>query len=155
MEHWEYLKPDGLRFVWDDTLFRPGTDSFLLSSLPQLSAGLRVCDLGCGTGLLRLLLLQRQPELTVTGVDIQPAAAALARAGRRGKRPDGPAAHLQCIDLRQVRQHLPAGAFDLVVCNPPYYPPGSGRRLLPDSALPHCPLRSAAALWRISAPPQS
>ena len=48
MEHWEYLKPDGLRFVWDDTLFRPGTDSFLLSSLPKLSAGLRVCDLGCG-----------------------------------------------------------------------------------------------------------
>ena len=45
MEHWEYLKPDGLRFVWDDTLFRPGTDSFLLSSLPKLSAGLRVCDL--------------------------------------------------------------------------------------------------------------
>ena len=53
MEHWEYLKPDGLRFVWDDTLFRPGTDSFLLSSLPKLSAGLRVCDLGCGTGLLQ------------------------------------------------------------------------------------------------------
>ena len=40
VEHWEYLKPDGLRFVWDDTLFRPGTDSFLLSSLPKLSAGL-------------------------------------------------------------------------------------------------------------------
>ena len=72
MEHWEYLKPDGLRFVWDDTLFRPGTDSFLLSSLPKLSAGLRVCDLGCGTGLLGLLLLQRQSELTVTGIDIQP-----------------------------------------------------------------------------------
>ena len=71
MEHWEYLKPDGLRFVWDDTLFRPGTDSFLLSSLPKLSAGLRVCDLGCGTGLLGLLLLQRQSELTVTGIDIQ------------------------------------------------------------------------------------
>ena len=68
MEHWEYLKPDGLRFVWDDTLFRPGTDSFLLSSLPKLSAGLRVCDLGCGTGLLGLLLLQRQSELTITGL---------------------------------------------------------------------------------------
>ena len=76
MEHWEYLKPDGLRFVWDDTLFRPGTDSFLLSSLPKLSAGL----------------------LT-----------------------------FQCIDLRQVRQHFSTGSFDLVVCNPPYYPPASGK----------------------------
>lgn len=73
MEHWEYLKPDGLRFVWDDTLFRPGTDSFLLSSLPKLSAGLRVCDLGCGTGLLGLLgSWQRQSELTVTGSRYSP-----------------------------------------------------------------------------------
>ena len=69
MEHWETLKPGGLRFVWEDGLFRPGTDSFLLSSLPRLTAGLRVCDLGCGTGLLGLLLLQRQWALTVTGID--------------------------------------------------------------------------------------
>lgn len=126
MEHWEYLKPDGLRFVWDDTLFRPGTDSFLLSSLPKLSAGLRVCDLGCGTGLLGLLLLQRQSELTVTGVDIQPAAVALAeRAAAENCLTDR--LTFQCIDLRQVRQHFSTGSFDLVVCNPPYYPPACGK----------------------------
>ena len=126
MEHWEYLKPDGLRFVWDDTLFRPGTDSFLLSSLPKLSAGLRVCDLGCGTGLVGLLLLQRQSELTVTGIDIQPAAVALAeRAAAENRLTDR--LTFRCIDLRQVRQHFSTGSFDLVVCNPPYYPPASGK----------------------------
>ena len=57
MEHWEALCPGGYRFVYDDTLFRPGTDTFLLSSLPRLKPGLRVCDLGCGTGLLGLLLI--------------------------------------------------------------------------------------------------
>lgn len=126
VEHWEYLKPDGLRFVWDDTLFRPGTDSFLLSSLPKLSAGLRVCDLGCGTGLLGLLLLQRQSELTITGIDIQPAAVALAeRAAAENRLTDR--LTFRCIDLRQVRQHFSTGSFDLVVCNPPYYPPASGK----------------------------
>ena len=126
VEHWEYLKPDGLRFVWDDTLFRPGTDSFLLSSLPKLSAGLRVCDLGCGTGLLGLLLLQRQSELTITGIDIQPAAVALAeRAAAENRLTDR--LTFQCIDLRQVRQHFSTGSFDLVVCNPPYYPPACGK----------------------------
>ena len=126
VEHWEYLKPDGLRFVWDDTLFRPGTDSFLLSSLPKLSAGLRVCDLGCGTGLLGLLLLQRQSELTVTGIDIQPAAVALAeRAAAENRLTDR--LTFRCIDLRQVRQHFSTASFDLVVCNPPYYPPASGK----------------------------
>ena len=61
MEHWEFLCRGGYRFVYDDALFPPGTDTFLLSSLPRLKAGMKVCDLGCGTGLLALLLLQRQP----------------------------------------------------------------------------------------------
>ena len=52
MEHSESLRPGGYRFFYDDALFRPGTDSFLLSSLPRLKPGLRVCDLGSGTGLL-------------------------------------------------------------------------------------------------------
>ena len=126
MEHWEALKPGGLRFVWEDGLFRPGTDSFLLSSLPRLTAGLRVCDLGCGTGLLGLLLLQRQPDLHVTGVDIQPRAIALAE---KAAVENGLTDRLmfQCADLRQIRHGFPTGRFDLAVCNPPYYPPGSGK----------------------------
>ena len=36
MEHWELFKPGGLRFVWVDGLFPPGTDSFLLSAFPRL-----------------------------------------------------------------------------------------------------------------------
>ena len=126
MEHWEYLKPGGLRFVWEDALFRPGTDSFLLSSLPRLSAGLRVCDLGCGTGLLGLLLLQRQPDLRVTGIDIQAPAISLAE---QAAVKNGLADRLtfRCADLRQARQYFPTGSFDLTVSNPPYYVPGSGK----------------------------
>ena len=126
MEHWEYLKPGGYRFVYDDTLFPPGTDTFLLSSLPRLKAGTKVCDLGCGTGLLSLLLLQRQPDLFVTGVEIQAAAAALARkaASENGLEDRF---SVCCADLREIRSHFPTGSFDLVVCNPPYYPPSSGR----------------------------
>ena len=77
MEHWERFCPGGLRFVYEDALFRPGTDSFLLGSFPRLRPGLRVCDLGCGTGLLSLLLLQRQRALAVTGVEILPRAVEL------------------------------------------------------------------------------
>lgn len=126
MEHWEQLCPTGLRIVYDDALFRPSTDSFLLSSLPRLKAGLRVCDLGCGTGLLGLLLLQRQPQLTVTGIELNEAAAAL---GCRCAAENGVADRLTIHhgDLRAVRSLFPAGSFDLVVCNPPYYPAQSGR----------------------------
>lgn len=154
MEHWESLSPGGLRFVYEDTLFRPGTDTFLLSSLPRLRPGLRVCDLGCGTGLLSLLLLQRQRELRITGIDILPEAVALARraAAENGLE--------DCLtfhrgDLRTFP--LPAGSFDLAVCNPPYYSAGSGA--LPEDAARRaarsegsCPLpelcRTAARLVR-------
>ena len=47
MEHWEILAPGGYRFVYNDALFRPSTDTFLLASLPRLKPGLRVCDLAC------------------------------------------------------------------------------------------------------------
>lgn len=126
MEHWERLRPGGYHFVYDDILFRPGTDTFLLSSLPRLKAGLRVCDLGCGTGLLGLLLMQRQQGLCVTGVDIQESAVQLAE---RAAKKNGLADQLTFRhgDLRQIRTLLRAGSFDLVVSNPPYYPPGSGK----------------------------
>ena len=136
LEHWESLCPGGLSFVYDDALFRPGTDSFLLGSFPRLKPGARVCDLGSGTGLLGLLLLQRQRELTVTGVELLPEAVQLAEeaAARNGL-----ADRLACRqgDLRDIRRLLPAGNFDLVVSNPPYYPVGAGH--LPEAE----PLRSA------------
>lgn len=120
MEHWELLKT--LEFCWSDELFRPGLDSFLLASLPRLRTGLRVCDLGCGTGLLSLLLLQREGGLDVTGVDILPEAVALAGKAVTRNHLEG---RLRFIE-GDLREALPAGGFDLAVCNPPYYPIQSG-----------------------------
>ena len=125
MEHWEALTPGGYRFGYNDVLFRPGTDTFLLSSLPRLKAGLRVCDLGCGTGLLGLLLLQRQPSLSVTGLDIQPDAIRLARQAAAENQLENRLTFHEA-DLRQAAALFPTGSFDLVVCNPPYYPPAAG-----------------------------
>lgn len=144
MEHWESLKPGGYRLVWDDALFPPGTDTFLLSSLPRLKPGLRVCDLGSGTGLLGLLLLQRQGDLAVTGVELQPEAAALME---RAAAENGLADRLAVRrgDLRDIRSLLPAGSFDLVVCNPPYYPAGAGR-LSPSPALQAARAETACTL---------
>lgn len=126
MEHWELLKPGGYRFVCDSALFPPGTDTFLLSSLPSLKPGLQVCDLGCGTGLLGLLLLQREPRLNVTGVELQDEAVRLAE---RAAAENGLTDRLTVLhgDIREIRALLPAGSFDLVVCNPPYYPPNAGK----------------------------
>ena len=137
MEHWEALKPDGYRFAWDDELFKPGTDSFLLSSMPRLKRGLRVCDLGSGTGLLGLLLLQREalerePTLTATGLEQSAAAVGLAN---RCAEANGLSGRLIscCMDLRDAPRRFATGSFDLVISNPPYYqsvPPSRDARRL-------------------------
>ena len=120
---WEALCPGGLRFAYGRGQFPPGLDSFLLASLPKLKAGMKVCDLGCGTGLLGLLLLQREGALTVTGLEIQPEAV---RLGERAVLENHLSGRLtfRLEDLRETA--LPAGSFDLAVCNPPYFPPSSG-----------------------------
>ena len=38
----DQLWPDGFRFLFDDGLFQPSTDSILLGSFPLLRKGLRV-----------------------------------------------------------------------------------------------------------------
>lgn len=124
MEKIDELWPGGYRFLFDDALFQPSTDTFLLGDFVRLRRGDRVCDLGAGTGLLGLLLLARQSELTVTDVEIQSAACDLAR---RTAELNGLCDRIAVMqaDLRQ-RDGLPHGAFDAVASNPPYFTPGSG-----------------------------
>ena len=57
MEQMDRLWPGGPVFYYDDALFKPGTDAFLLGAFARPRAGDRVCDLGAGTGLIGLLLL--------------------------------------------------------------------------------------------------
>mgnify|MGYP002543513937 CR=1 FL=1 len=125
MEHWDRLRGDQ-GFYWDDGLFRPSTDTFLLGGFPVLRRGERVCDLGAGTGLLGALLLTREPSLTVTGLELREDACRLAR--RTAER-SGWQEQLLCQqgDLRRREDLPPAGGFDLVVSNPPYFPPETGR----------------------------
>ena len=122
MEHWARLWPGGYTFAYADGLFRPSTDTFLLGAFPRLRRGMTVCDLGAGTGLLGLLLLAREPELTVTGVELQPAACGIFR---RTAAENGLEDRLRCLEggLRAPGL-LPPGRFRLAVSNPPYFPPG-------------------------------
>ncbi len=121
-------EPLGGRFTlyYDSALFKPGTDSFLLGDFARPRRGDRVCDLGAGTGLLGLLLFDREAELTLASVELQPQAMALAK---RSFAESG-LSH-RCAfhegDLRDRAVLPPAGSMDYVVSNPPYYTAASGK----------------------------
>ncbi|MCD8188613.1 MAG: methyltransferase [Clostridiales bacterium] len=99
-----------------------GTDSVQLARFATLRRGMRVLDLGCGVGVLALLLAQREPELTLDGIDIDPAAAALAR---RNLAENGLTGEVLTADLREPGW-FSRGHYDLIVSNPPYFPLGAG-----------------------------
>lgn len=106
--------------------FSLSTDSMCLGAFCPLHPGGHVADLGSGCGTLGLLLLGRQPDLAVTGLEIDPAAHAAALENIRRNGLEG---RLQSVqgDIGAVSRLLPPGSFDLVVSNPPYFAPGRGK----------------------------
>lgn len=124
MVKWDTLWPGGLTFAFDDGPFKPSTDTFLLGGFAAPRPRDRICDLGAGIGLLGLLLLGRQPSIRVTDIDIDPAACALAE---ESFAQNGLTGHTVLrADLRRRQELPPAGSFDMVVSNPPYFAADSG-----------------------------
>ncbi|MBQ9967125.1 MAG: methyltransferase [Oscillospiraceae bacterium] len=107
----------------EDSLFRLGTDSVACAWFAKFPKSAKVCDLGCGSGAIALMLLASDPSLTLTGIELMPRAAQTAKenAARNGL----PFTVIEG-DLRKIRDLLPAGSMDGVISNPPYFPVGSG-----------------------------
>ena len=116
--------PNGVTLTWSGAQFRPSTDSMVLADFAAPTKNAHVCDLGCGCGTLALLLLAARPDLRVTGIEIQPDAAAVARENAAQDALGGRFSVVEG-DLRDAAL-LRAGSFDCAVSNPPYYPLASG-----------------------------
>ena len=105
--------------------FPLSTDTVLLSAFARFSKNARICDLGAGSGALSLQLFSRDDSLHLTGVEILPQAV---QSAEENIALNDLQAHIQILqgDLRTIRTLLPAGSFQGVVSNPPYFPAGSG-----------------------------
>ncbi len=117
------LFPGGPIFYYDPALFPPTTDSFSLGWFARPRRGDAVCDLGCGTGLLGTLLLARDDSLQLVNVERNADAFALAE---RTFAENGWSVEFRAGDLRDTEVLPAAGSMDYCVCNPPYFPVGSG-----------------------------
>lgn len=138
MEKSERLGPYTL--TWPEGVFPLGEDALALGSFSSVKPGWRVCDLGTGSGALLLLLARRAAGLALTGIDLHPLSA---RTARENLTRNGLEGEVLCGDLRTAA--LPAGGFDLVVSNPPYFPVGSGKSGGPARSEESCSLEELCA----------
>lgn len=99
--------------------YRAATDPVLLAAAVAARPGQGVLELGCGAGAALLALGLRVPDLRLTGVERQPAYAALAR---RNAAANGINARIAEADLTRLPPELRLG-FDHVLMNPPWFDP--------------------------------
>nr|WP_217703238.1 methyltransferase [Celeribacter sp. HF31] len=98
--------------------YRAGVDPVLLAAATPARSGESVLELGCGAGVASLCLQARVENLRLTGVELQPFYADLARRNAEENRAD---LSVFTSDLRYLPSELRARSFDHVIANPPYY----------------------------------
>jgi len=108
--------------IQPEGVFPLGGDTLALGHFATVRPHWQVCDLGTGSGALLLLLAGREPTLSLTGVELDATAAQTAQTNLTANALTG---QVLCCDLRCAP--LPAGQFDLVISNPPYFSVGSGK----------------------------
>ena len=115
--------PNGLELLQRDDCFKLGQDSVLLSAFARPRRFAKVLDLGAGTGALALLCWRA--DLQITGLEIQPEAAQLFRQSVEVNKLEN--VTVLEGDLRKIRNLLPHGCMDYVLCNPPYFKRSAGK----------------------------
>lgn len=115
-----------LRVLQSRKGYRFSLDAVLLATFASPQSGGKVVDLGAGSGVVSLILAKLHSNLAVTGLEIQEPMVTCGQKSARLNQLESRVTILQG-DVRRIVKVLPPGGTDLVVCNPPYRKPTSGR----------------------------
>ncbi|MBM4386129.1 MAG: methyltransferase [Deltaproteobacteria bacterium] len=104
--------------------YRMNLDPVLLAAHIAHLRAENTLDVGCGCGILGVLMLKSGACAKYTGIEIQPELAECAEKTISENR-------LQAAvikgDIREFRKLFKHGEFDLIISNPPFYKKGGGR----------------------------
>ena len=98
-------------------VFRVGTDGVLLGALANIESASHVLEVGTGTGLISLMLAQRNPHAYFLGLDINEEAVALTKLNFE----NSPFQERLKNNHQDFKTFETEYQFDLIVSNPPYF----------------------------------
>lgn len=105
-------------------VFRVGTDGVLLGALSTVCTANTILEVGTGTGLISLMLAQRNTQAEITAIDLSEDAVRLADINFT----HSPFAARLTAQRRDFTQFQSNKKFDLIVCNPPYFEPNASTK---------------------------
>ena len=113
------LQRSGYRIIQDPKRFCFGMDAVLLSSFAKVKPGERALDLGCGNGVIPILLEAKTEGEAFFGLEIQEESADLAR---RSIALNHLEEKIEIItgDMKEAADIFGAASFHVVTMNPPY-----------------------------------
>lgn len=103
----------------DKCAMKVGTDGVLAGAWAQVDNASHILDIGTGSGLIALMLAQRNPQAFVTAVDIDGAAVEQARENV-ARSPWADRMEVTQLDIRQAPEDW-KDRFDAIVSNPPCF----------------------------------
>ena len=120
------LRCGGLRIIQKKHGYRFSLDPVLLCAFARIQPGETVCDLGCGSGVIPLMLARTTGARRIVGIEIQ---AELAERAARSVLLNGlqDRVEIRHQDVRNTRGVLTAESCQAVLANPPYRRACSGR----------------------------
>lgn len=113
--------------LWQDVEgYRFNLDSILLANFAHIKDGERFADLGCGGGVITILMFYLSYPSEGVGIEIQEPLSEIAMMNIRENNLESQITIMN-DDFRTIKAKDIGGLFDLVIANPPYYPLSSGR----------------------------
>ena len=108
----------------EKTGYRYSFEPFLLADFMSLLPGQSVLDIGTGCGIIPILLMQREPGLKITAIEIQDCSQAQKNITQNGMEQKITLIH---GDFLKEAENLEPESFDHIVSNPPYRKIQTGR----------------------------
>ncbi|MCC5923473.1 MAG: methyltransferase [Crocinitomicaceae bacterium] len=100
-----------------NTVHKVGTDALVLAAFVKAKKPKNILDVGCGTGVLSLLMAQKFPDATIHGIDIQEENILLTAKNIT----NSPFQNRITAQHSSFQSLQTAQSFDLIVCNPPFF----------------------------------
>ena len=104
--------------IQEKSAMKVGTDGVLLGCWTSCEKASDILDIGCGTGLMVLMLGQRNLNSNITGIEIDKIACLEAQLNISNSDWE------ERIEIKHIslQQFTPQLEFDLIVSNPPFFP---------------------------------